>query len=38
MPRLAASLTELHIRKARPKDEAYFLSDGNGLVLSISPA
>lgn len=38
MPRLAASLTELQIRKAKPKDEAYFLSDGNGLTLWISPA
>lgn len=38
MPRLAASLTELQIRKAKPKDAAYFLSDGNGLVLWISPA
>lgn len=38
MPRLAASLTELQIRKARPKDKPYFLSDGNGLVLWISPA
>jgi integrase len=38
MPRLAASLTELQIRKARPKDKPYFLSDGNGLVLWVSPA
>lgn len=38
MPRLAAPLTELQIRKAKPKDQAYFLSDGNGLVLWISPA
>ena len=38
MPRLAASLTELQIRKAKPKDQAYFLSDGNGLVLWVSPA
>ena len=38
MPRLAASLTELQVRKAKPKDGAYFLSDGNGLVLWISPA
>ncbi|MBB3228774.1 integrase [Luteibacter sp. Sphag1AF] len=37
MPRLAAPLTELQIRKAKPKDQAYFLSDGNGLVLWISP-
>lgn len=38
MPRLAASLTELQIRKARPKDKPFFLSDGNGLALWISPA
>ncbi len=38
MPRLAASLTELQIRKAKPQDKPYFLSDGNGLVLWISPA
>ena len=38
MPRLAASLTELQIRKAKPRDKPYFLSDGNGLVLWISPA
>lgn len=38
MPRLAASLTELQIRKAKPEGKPYFLSDGNGLVLWISPA
>jgi integrase len=38
MPRLAVSLVDLQIRKAAPKDKPYFLSDGNGLVLWISPA
>ncbi|TAL87615.1 MAG: DUF4102 domain-containing protein [Rhodanobacter sp.] len=38
MPRLATPLAELQIRKAKPADKAYFLPDGNGLVLSISPA
>jgi len=38
MPRLAAPLAELQIRKAKPADKAYFLPDGNGLVLSVSPA
>lgn len=38
MPRLANPLSDLQIRKAKPVDKAYFLPDGNGLVLSISPA
>lgn len=38
MPRLATPLAELQIRKAKPADKAYFLPDGNGLLLSISPA
>jgi len=38
MPRLAKSLTELQIRKAKPADEAYALADGNGLSLLVSPA
>ena len=37
MPRLAAPLTELQVRKAKPTDKAYFLSDGNGLQLLVSP-
>lgn len=38
MPRLAASLTELQVRRAKPGDKPYSLSDGNGLVLWVSPA
>ncbi len=38
MPRLAASLTEFQTRRAKPSDKPYFLSDGNGLVLWMSPA
>ncbi len=38
MPRLAASLTELQVRRAKPGDKSYSLSDGNGLVLWVSPA
>jgi hypothetical protein len=38
MPRLASSLTDLQIRKAKPKDNPYFLADGNGLALWISKA
>lgn len=38
MPRLAASLTELQVRRAKPGDKPYSLSDGNGLVLWVSAA
>lgn len=38
MPRLAVSLTELQVRRAKPGDKPYFMSDGNGLVLWVSPA
>jgi integrase len=38
MPRLASSLIDLQIRKAKSKENPYFLSDGNGLALWISPA
>jgi len=38
MPRLAASLTESQISKARPKDKPYTLADGNGLSLAVSTA
>jgi integrase len=38
MPRLATPLTELQIRKAKPAEKAYFLTDGNGLGLLVSPA
>jgi integrase len=38
VPRLAAPLNELQIRKAKPAEKAYFLADGNGLTLLVSPA
>lgn len=38
MPRLAAPLTELQVRKAKPAENAYSLADGNGLSLLVSPA
>ena len=38
MPRLASSLTELQVRRAKPGDKPYSLSDGNGLVLVLEPA
>ncbi|MDE3073051.1 MAG: integrase arm-type DNA-binding domain-containing protein [Pseudomonadota bacterium] len=38
MPRLSAALTDLQIRRAQPADKPYFLSDGGGLVLWVSPA
>jgi integrase len=38
MPRLATPLTELQVRKAKPVQKAYFLADGNGLGLLVSPA
>lgn len=38
MPRLATSLNELQIRKAKPAGQKYFLSDGNGLTLLVNPS
>lgn len=38
MPRLAVSVTELQVRRAKPGDKPYSMSDGNGLVLCVSPA
>ncbi|MGN2250333.1 tyrosine-type recombinase/integrase [Frateuria sp. GZRe14] len=38
MPRLAVSLTELQVRRAKPGNKPYCMSDGNGLVLWVSPA
>ena len=38
MPRLSATLTDLRIRRAQPAGKPYFLPDGNGLVLWVSPA
>ena len=38
MPRLSATLTDLQLRRAQPADKPYFLPDGNGLVLWVSPA
>ncbi|HEX5305336.1 MAG TPA: Arm DNA-binding domain-containing protein, partial [Dyella sp.] len=36
--RLAVSLTELQVRRAKPGDKPYAMSDGNGLALWVSPA
>jgi integrase len=38
MPRLATSLTELQVSRAKPKDKPYTLADGNGLYLAVSIA
>lgn len=38
MPRLAVSLTELQVRRVKPGNKPYSMSDGNGLVLWVSPA
>lgn len=38
MPRLAPSLTDLQVRRAKPGDKPYAMSDGNGLTLWVSPA
>jgi integrase len=38
MPRLAPSLTDLQVRRAKPVDKPYAMSDGNGLTLWVSPA
>lgn len=37
MPKKATPLTDTHIRKAKPKDKPYSLSDGGGLELQIKP-
>jgi hypothetical protein len=38
MPRLAPSLSDLQVRRAKPGDKPYAMSDGNGLTLWVSPA
>jgi hypothetical protein len=38
MPKLAKPLTELQVSKAKPRDRAYTLADGNGLYLRVSSA
>jgi len=37
MPRLATPLTDTQIKKAKPKEKVYRLSDGNGLSIEIKP-
>ncbi len=37
MPRKVKPLTDVQIRKAKPKDKAYVLRDGDGLELHIKP-
>lgn len=38
MPRLAGSLTDLTVRNAKPRTEAYRLAAGNGLFLKVLPS
>jgi integrase len=38
MPKLAKPLTELEVRRAKPRAKAYMLSDGGGLYLAVSAA
>ena len=37
MPKLASPLTDTQIRKAKPREKLYRLSDGNGLSIEIKP-
>ena len=37
MPRLSTPLTDTQIKKAKPKEKVYRLSDGNGLSIEIKP-
>lgn len=32
------SLTDIAIKKAKPKEKIYFLSDGRGLMLEVRPS
>jgi integrase len=38
MPKLAAPLTDLQVRTAKPRAKAYTLADGDGMYLEVSPA
>ena len=37
MPKLATPLTDIQVKKAKPKDKPYTLADGDGMYLEISP-
>ena len=37
MPKLAAPLSDIKVRTAKPKEKAYKLADGGGLYLLINP-
>lgn len=37
MPKFAIPLTATQIRNSKPKDKIYYLSDGGGLIIEISP-
>ena len=37
MPRVKKPLTDTEIKKAKPKEKEYPLSDGNGLILIVKP-
>ena len=37
MPKLAAPLTDIQVRNAKPKDKPYTLADGGGMYLEVAP-
>lgn len=37
MPKLAAPLTDIQVKNAKPKDKPYTLADGDGMYLEVSP-
>jgi integrase len=38
MPKLAAPLTDLQVKSAKPKDKLYTLPDGGGMYLEVAPS
>jgi hypothetical protein len=38
MPKLAAPLTDLQVKDAKPKDKLYTLPDGGGMYLEVAPS
>jgi len=37
MPKIAAPLTDIQVKNAKPKDKAYKLADGGGMYLEVTP-
>lgn len=37
MPKLATPLTDIQVKRAKPKDKPYTMADGDGMYLEISP-